>query len=74
MEQEIIDFKKGIGKNVRSYRMKRGLTQGDLAKLTNCRQDVLSGIENGKRGIQIIRLYELARVLKVKPYQLLVIK
>lgn len=54
---------RAIGARIRALRLARGLSQGELAKLTGLSEPTLSRIENGQSLISAHKLYTLAEVL-----------
>ena len=60
-----------LGGRVTRWRVKRGLTQVQLARLIGLDQSILSRIENGRRRVSTTELAELAAVLKIDPLELL---
>ena len=56
---------KTIGKNIRSFRKKAGLSQIDLAVAVGIDRAYLSEIENGHRNFTIMLLQNLATALSV---------
>ena len=59
-----IDLKK-LGAAIREIRELRGLTQREVAERMNLSVNFLSMVENGKRGISIEHLNEMAEILDV---------
>ena len=62
---------KKIGKNIRSFRKKAGLSQIDLAVAVGIDRSYLSEIENGHRNFTIMLLQNLATALSVSLEDLL---
>ena len=62
---------KTIGKNIRSFRKKAGLSQIDLAVAVGIDRAYLSEIENGHRNFTIMLLQNLATALSVSLEDLL---
>ena len=56
------EFKK-LGKNIRYYREKKGLSVCDLAKLIGKRERIMSEIESGTRIIQLKTLEKISVAL-----------
>jgi transcriptional regulator with XRE-family HTH domain len=54
-----------LGKNVRELRRKAGLTQEQLAELTQIHAVYMSNIENGLRNITVIKAFKIAQALNV---------
>lgn len=66
-----MDMRKLVGKNVRSARVKAGLTQEQLADASGYSQQYLSGLEQGLRNPTVITVFELATALGVSHIDLL---
>ncbi|MFI3299997.1 MAG: helix-turn-helix transcriptional regulator [Candidatus Gastranaerophilales bacterium] len=64
------DFKKNIGLNVKSIRVKRSLKQAELADFAQISTVTLSGIENGEQNFRIDTICAIAKILKVAPEEL----
>jgi transcriptional regulator with XRE-family HTH domain len=60
-----------LGDLVRSQRESTGMTQSELARLVGMTRASISNIESGRQRLQIHTLYDVARVLKVRPEALL---
>ena len=60
-----------IGRNLRKHRLRLGLSQEELAFLTNLQQSCISSLERGIRNPTVLVLERLAKALKVKPHELL---
>jgi transcriptional regulator with XRE-family HTH domain len=52
-----------LGKNIRELRLKMGLTQEDLAELTQIHSVYVSNIETGIRNITVIKAFKIAQAL-----------
>lgn len=59
-----------IGQLIREERLKKNLTQRDLAQLTGISQSDISLIELGKKNITLLTLLQLAKVLNIKKISL----
>ena len=66
-----MDMRKLVGRNVRHYRQRRGLTQEAFAERSGFSQQYLSDLERGKRNPTIVTVYELATALGVSHMDLL---
>ena len=66
-----MDMRKLVGRNVRHFRQKKGLTQEQFADLSGFSQQYISGLEKGKRNPTIVTLYELAKALGVSHMDLI---
>lgn len=66
-----MDMRKLVGRNVRRFRQKKGLTQESFAELSGFSQQYISGLEQGRRNPTVITLYELAKALGVSHNDLL---
>ena len=69
-EIEARELKKILGKRIKFFRKKQGLSQTQLAELVNIEMKSLSRIESGHNYPQCENLVAIARVLKVAPWQL----
>jgi DNA-binding Xre family transcriptional regulator len=58
-------FTERIGARITARRKVFGLSQGELSKRTGIRQSAISGIESGKRDIQLSTLERIARELEM---------
>lgn len=62
---------KEVGKNIKSFRKKKGMTLQELAKLLCKSKATVSKYENGQIAVDIVTLYEVARALDIHVDQLL---
>lgn len=62
---------KKFGKNVKIERIKKDLTQEQLAEIMNVSQNYIANIERGKANMSLVKLYELSKFLNVKLEKLL---
>ncbi len=60
-----MDMRRLVGRNVRQIRIRRGLTQEQLAERSGFSQQYISGLENGLRNPTIVSIYEIAQALEV---------
>jgi transcriptional regulator with XRE-family HTH domain len=60
-----MDMRRLVGRNVRRFREKRGLTQEQFADLSGFSQQYISSLERGRRNPTVITLYELSVALGV---------
>lgn len=60
------DFRKEVGKRIRFYREKTGLTQEQLGRLVNANRFYISQIESGRKNVSVTRLSEILKVLDLK--------
>ncbi|MFT5295904.1 MAG: transcriptional regulator with XRE-family HTH domain [Colwellia sp.] len=65
------DFAKIIGKNIKVMRVKRDMSQAELAFSANVDQSYLSRVENGSVNITVIKLSKLALAMNCKVQELL---
>jgi transcriptional regulator with XRE-family HTH domain len=66
-----MDMRRLVGRNVRRFREKKGLTQEQFADISGFSQQYISGLERGHRNPTVITLYELAVALDVSHLDLL---
>ncbi|EXE88619.1 helix-turn-helix transcriptional regulator [Acinetobacter baumannii] len=65
------DLAKKIGHAIRTCRADQKITQEKLALLCNIDRSYLGRIERGEVNITVLKLYEIAYILKVEPQILL---
>lgn len=66
-----MELLKVIGKNIRYYRKKAGLSQEHLAELCGLHRTYVGAVERGERNISALNMEKIAVALKIKPYRLL---
>ena len=66
-----MDMRKLVGRNVKHFRQRKGLTQEQFSEVSGFSQQYISGLEQGKRNPTIVSIYELARALDVSYLDLL---
>lgn len=66
-----MNIRKAFGEHLREIRLKRKLTQEELADLADMHFTYIGQIERGLRNPSLANLYKLARALKVSGGQLL---
>ena len=62
---------KHFGEKVRELRMKKGLSQEQLAESSGLHRTYISSLELGKRNVSLINIHALAKALGVSPDKLL---
>ncbi|MCL4536582.1 MAG: helix-turn-helix domain-containing protein [Nitrospirae bacterium] len=60
------DIKKIFGKNVRTYREAKNLSQEQLADLCGLHRTYISHVECGKRNVSVENIQKIAQALRVK--------
>jgi transcriptional regulator with XRE-family HTH domain len=60
-----MDMRRLVGRNVKRFREKKGLTQEQFADLSGFSQQYISSLEQGRRNPTIITIYELSAALDV---------
>lgn len=60
------EFLKSLGHNIRTLRLKRGLSQEELAFKINSARNFVGCIERAEKAPTIITLYRIAKALNVK--------
>lgn len=67
----MIDLAQQIGHAIRSCRVEQKISQEKLALLCNIDRSYFGRIERGEVNITVLKLYEIAQILKVAPNDLL---
>lgn len=60
-----------VGRNVRKFRLAKGLTQEQFAVSSGFGQNYLSDLERGRRNPTVVTIWELAQALGVTPVDLI---
>ena len=66
-----MDTLKRFGDKVRELRIKKGLSQEQLAELSGLHRTYISSVELGKRNVSLINIFALAKALGVTPDKLI---
>lgn len=67
MNNHSLLIKQIIGKTIKALRIKRGLSQEDLAGLHEVDRAYISKIESGRSEPSVSKIFELCEALKIKP-------
>ena len=59
-----------LGKRIRRYRERLGISQEELADRADIHRNYISQIEGGKRNLSFYNVVKVARALKVSPSKL----
>ena len=62
-----MDLPRILGRNIRDWRKRRGMSQEELALETGMKRSYVSDVERGTRNPSIKALARLARALEVEP-------
>lgn len=65
-DKKMADIKKIFGKNVRTYRETKGLSQEKLAHLCGLHRTYIGSIERGERNISLGNIQKIANALQVE--------
>lgn len=65
------NLSKKLGEQIRNERIKQGISQENLALLTDIDRSYVGRIERGEVNITVEKLYQIAEVLKCSPNKLL---
>ena len=65
------DLAQKIGHAIRNCRIEQKITQEKLALLCNIDRSYVGRIERGEVNITVVKLYEIAQILKIAPNDLL---
>lgn len=66
-----MDLRRLVGKNVRFWRKRLGISQEELAFRAKLHRTYVSGVERGARNPTIVIVGRLAKALRVEPMELL---
>ena len=66
-------LQKTVGRNLRTHRQARGLSQEDFAELLEVHRTYMGGIERGERNLTLKSLERIADRLGVDPVTLLTV-
>lgn len=61
------DFLKLVGYKVRHHRKEQGLTQEELAELSDLQSSYIGGVERGERNISLLTLEKIIISLNISP-------
>lgn len=65
-------LQKTVGRNLRTHRQARGLSQEDFAEFLDVHRTYMGGIERGERNLTLKSLERIADRLGVDPVSLLI--
>ena len=65
------DLQKVVGRNLRAYRMEKGLSQEDFAEVVGVHRTYMGALERGERNLTLQSLERIAEVIGVDPVDLL---
>ena len=67
MKNEVIQF----GKKLREIRLKKKLSQGDVARILVVHRTYISGLERGVRNPSLLTIQKITKALNISPKKLL---
>lgn len=67
MKNEVLQF----GKKLREVRLKKKLSQGDIARILGVHRSYISGLERGRRNPSLMTVHKVAKALGVSANELL---
>ena len=67
MKNEVLQF----GKKLRDVRLKKKLSQGDVARILGVHRSYISGLERGRRNPSLITVHKVAKALGVSIKEIL---
>lgn len=65
------DLQRTVGRNLRRYRMERGLSQEAFAEVIGVHRTYMGGLERGERNLTLKSLERLAATIQIDPVDLL---
>jgi len=66
MKNEIMQF----GKKLREARLKKNLSQGDVARILAVHRSYISGLERGRRNHSLLTVHKVAKALGISANEL----
>ncbi len=67
MKNEVIKF----GQKLREIRLKKKMSQGDIARILNVHRSYISGLERGARNPSLLTIQKVARALNINAKDLI---
>ncbi len=67
MKNEVIQF----GKKLRESRLKKKLSQGDVARILGVHRSYISGLERGRRNPSLLTVHKVAKALGISANELM---
>lgn len=67
MKSEITNF----GKRLREARLRKKMSQGDIAEKLGLHRSYISGLERGKRNPSLLTINKMAKAIGVEPKELI---
>jgi transcriptional regulator with XRE-family HTH domain len=61
-----------VGKNIKKFREKKGISQEALADLAGVHRTYITKVEQGKTNISVLNIFRIAEALKIEPHLLLI--
>ncbi|MET3975834.1 helix-turn-helix domain-containing protein [Cellulosimicrobium composti] len=65
------DLQRALGENLRTLRVRRGMSQEDFAEFLGVHRTYMGGVERGERNLTLRSVEKLAERLDVDPVSLL---
>jgi transcriptional regulator with XRE-family HTH domain len=65
------DLQRAVGRNLRAYRVSRGLSQEAFADVVGVHRTYMGGLERGERNLTLKSVEKIAAKLDVDPHSLL---
>lgn len=65
------DLQRTFGRNLRTYREAKGLSQEAFADIVGVHRTYMGGVERGERNLTLKSVERIAAILKVDPVELL---
>ena len=65
-----MDITKEFGKNIRNFRLKKKLSQEELADIADLHRTYIGAIERGEKNITLKNIIKITKALNIKPSDL----
>ncbi len=66
------DLQRAVGRNLRAYRLARGLSQEDFAHVVGVHRTYMGAVERGERNLTLKSVEKIAERIDVDPLSLLI--
>ena len=65
-----MDIKVLFGRAIKEYRMKKGISQEELAELCGLHRTYISDVERGERNVSLVNIQKICNALEIRIYKI----